>query len=312
MTRYHTFCNVSMGYEIWPSCADHYNLTFAYDAFYDWIWDAGYAPHGPVHYYVGGYGNCGDLEDAFSEIGGDGAVESFARLMVLLPKQMWRAYLTESPTCSVDTPQAECHMKCVDSLDEPKAVDALLKYMAEAAAGLAGTGIPVSFEWLQTLDETRAAALARLFCSTPFTPGEQLEAASPADVSFWPIHPTVERLLQYKRLVSDFASTNWADPDPRAITWYCQEGITVEAAWAHNMSDGCEGHHAVDSTLFPSRVRGADGASFSSTYLSNAELLDAVSPATYRMAYVYDGFDWDHCADAGVAFPEVPWSDDVR
>jgi hypothetical protein len=38
--------------------------------------------------------------------------------------------------------------------------------------------------------------------------GDHLEASSAADVSFWPIHPTLERLLHYKMYTtSDHSST---------------------------------------------------------------------------------------------------------
>ena len=45
----------------WPTCASHWQLTFAYDNFYDWVWDSSYSPHGPVHSWIGGFG--GGSED---------------------------------------------------------------------------------------------------------------------------------------------------------------------------------------------------------------------------------------------------------
>jgi hypothetical protein len=38
--------------------------------------------------------------------------------------------------------------------------------------------------------------------------GDQLESASPADPSFWPIHPALERIWQWKRIVG-FTSEAW-------------------------------------------------------------------------------------------------------
>merc|ERR1711988_1434890 len=67
--------------------------------------------------------------------------------------------------------------------------------------------------WLESLTEEQSSELMRIYCNTPFSPGEQIEAASPIDVSFWPIHPTMERLMQCKRIVNDFANTEWANPD---------------------------------------------------------------------------------------------------
>ncbi|KAH8070682.1 hypothetical protein JL720_11684 [Aureococcus anophagefferens] len=281
VSRLHKFCNYSMGYSIWPRCETHWNLTFSasYDSFYDWIWQAGYAPHGPVHYYIGGYTNCGDLLDELEYVAGAdsrGAIESFARMMVVLPKQLYRAFMTNSPTCAMDVPQEECHMICTQSMKKPGMVDDFMRVVTEVAEGLSGTGIPVDYKWLQTMNESQAEHLANVFCTTPFSPGEQIEAASPVDVSFWPIHPTVERLLQYKRLVHDFTDT-----------------------------DNCKGHHATDMTLFKSRVKTEQG--FDRQFLSNIELLYAISPETYRMGYIYDNFKWDHCADKGWDFPKPSW-----
>ena len=44
----------------WPSCKNHYALTFQKSTWYDWIWDVAYDPHGPVHVWIGGMG--GDCE----------------------------------------------------------------------------------------------------------------------------------------------------------------------------------------------------------------------------------------------------------
>jgi hypothetical protein len=41
----------------------------------------------------------------------------------------------------------------------------------------------------------------RLMCNSGVMAGDQVEAASPNDISFWPIHPTIERLWQYKKMM---------------------------------------------------------------------------------------------------------------
>jgi hypothetical protein len=40
----------------------------------------------------------------------------------------------------------------------------------------------------------------RLMCNSGVMAGDQVEAASPNDISFWPIHPTLERLWQWKKM----------------------------------------------------------------------------------------------------------------
>lgn len=44
----------------WPTCQTHYDVTFsdAYDSWYNYVWEASYTPHGPIHSLIGGYTNC--------------------------------------------------------------------------------------------------------------------------------------------------------------------------------------------------------------------------------------------------------------
>merc|ERR1711998_255171 len=60
--------------------------------------------------------------------------------------------------------------------------------------------------------------------TTAFSPGEQLEAGSPVDASFYPIHPTMERLLHYKRMVNDFDNIAWENTVTENGTVYCTQG----------------------------------------------------------------------------------------
>ena len=53
-------------------------------------------------------------------------------------------------------------------------------------------------------DDSSPALKVKSFCDSTYYPGDHLEAASPAEASFWPIHPTLDRLLQYKALAEPF------------------------------------------------------------------------------------------------------------
>ena len=77
----------------------------------------------------------------------------------------------------------------------------------------------------------------------------------------------------------------------------------------HGMTDLCQGHHAVDMTLFATSLLQDDGT-YSRAYLSNQELAVATSPASYQMSYIYDNFEWSHCSDVGVEFPATTWADE--
>ena len=306
VTRAHEFCNATIGYSLWPSCGMHWNLTFdaTYSSWYKWVWDAGYAPHGPMHDYIGGYVNCGNLRSELHNIMPIGAVDDFAKFMVVLPKSMYRAFLLTPPEyCSDDTPQSQCHTVCSTNPDDPGEVEEMMTIMMSLASHLSKTGVPVNVDWIASLDEFKARELVRVLCTTPFSPGEQLEAGSPIDVSFWPIHPTMDRLLQYKRLAKPFVNGTWArphaNPDPMApdATQYCEY-----------RKYGCSGHHPWDITASKARALNETTGHFEERWLTNGELFHIMNPNEYYMHYVYDNFEWSHCDAEGHRFPRLEWA----
>ena len=322
VTRVHKFCQTSYSHESWPFCADHYNMTFGstYDAWYEWIWTAGYAAHGPIHYYIGGYTNCGDLTSQFEEIGlGQPQVDDFSLWMVQLRKNFWRSYVTEAPeSCSHDTPQDQCHMKCSLHYKNKKEVEDFMSMLKKWVYGIGNSGrVPTDATWIAALNETQAAGLMKIYCETPFTPGEQIEAASPIDPSFWPIHPTMERLLQYKRVVQDFGDMYWGATKQHGDgTNYCTQGISSHYAESYlNVSSsdswldlGCEGHHADDLNMFKSNVVDPQTGKYQMRSTTNLELFRMINPKEYMVSYIYENFEWTHCDRGAYAFPEVDWA----
>ena len=85
------------------------------------------------------------------------------------------------------------------------------------------TGISEKYRFLYEFDEVKSAKFMRHYCTTPFSPGEQIESASPHDISFWPIHPTMDRLYHYKRIVTGFNSTKLENTNGGSTT-YCNLG----------------------------------------------------------------------------------------
>merc|ERR1719421_1197882 len=101
-------------------------------------------------------------------------------------------------------------MKCMLNYENKQDVESFMYMVKSWINGLGKSGrVPSDASWIHALNETQSAGLMKIFCETPFTPGEQIEAASPADVSFWPVHPTMDRLLQYKRMAQDFTNNYW-------------------------------------------------------------------------------------------------------
>ena len=129
-----------------------------------------------------------------------------------------------------------------------------------------------------------------------------MEAASPIEASFWPIHPTLDRLLQYKDMVKPFTTKEWAAEGDDVCVYY-------ERPVADPDDDGvetnCEGHHAYDLTYFKAVLSNADGK-FDSKHMTNIEMRDAMDPRdSYSLPYMYNHFDWTHCDEIGIVFKDV-------
>lgn len=118
------------------------------------------------------------------------------------------------------------------------------------------------------------------------------EAGSPIEALFWPIHPTMDRLLQYKDLVQPFQDKTY-------------DGFNESGYACLSSMDGCLGHNAEDLTYWQSVHLAPDGT-YSKSYRTNEEVRNAILPTgEYQMPYIYNSFEWKHCDDAGKVFPKV-------
>lgn len=72
--------------------------------------------------------------------------------------------------------------------------------------------------------------------------GEHIEGSSPVDVSFWTIHPTLERLTVYKQMVSPFKDYTW-DASSYESLW------SNNCMWAFFFDVSCTGHEKTDKTI---------------------------------------------------------------
>jgi len=139
--------------------------------------------------------------------------------------------------------------------------------------------------------------------------GEMIESASTADISFWMIHPVIERLLAAKRLptVTKMGSkefNKWAVVDGSAETWleYSFYNLEAGANSYHPEAYTCYGHASDDPVIpgdqslpYPDAI-----ASIADTdgdgVVSNWEFYIALDPNNIDGSdYVFDNFEWDHC-----------------
>ena len=133
--------------------------------------------------------------------------------------------------------------------------------------------------------------------------GDHLESASPADPSFWPIHPTLERLLHAKYMVNGFDTDKF--PSDSASEYVCNKQICYDTRYSSTKdvrssigawSSCCYGHYGDDRMM--DAVSGDRDGGVGPT---NAEIMSWTNPTqdSYSMEYIYDGFDWSHCTDIG-------------
>lgn len=133
--------------------------------------------------------------------------------------------------------------------------------------------------------------------------GDHLESASPADPSFWPIHPTLERLLHARFMSGGYDTDEW--PSDPINDYVCNkktcfddtQALTDDIRSAFSTWDSCcYGHYQDDQLL-----NAPDGDRYSGVGPTNREIFEWTNPtrSTYKMEYIYDGFTWDHCKDQG-------------
>jgi hypothetical protein len=295
VTRYHKFCGADPAAHVtdsirdtreqfpWPTCADHFMMTNTdnYTTWYDWEMEIGYKPHGPVHSWIGGVG--GECETTWDAMHRGGVLttiqlQKMKHNAFIMLKNLWREELLETPKyCSADTPVKECMWVGVDNfVDHPKVQD----YMKALFA--IGKETPNFKE-----------VIRRAMLETAFWPGDHLEAGSPAEASFWPIHPTIDRLIQYRDQVRPFTDMSWAN-------------ISSDSTCNYGETD-CKGHNAYDTTYFQATVWDEYNKVYVRKHLTNVEMRNSINPTEkfYRMSYLYNHFEWAHCSELGVDFAKI-------
>ena len=105
------------------------------------------------------------------------------------------------------------------------------------------------------------------------------QASSTNDVTFWILHPTLDRLWHFTRLNDH----NGLIPEPFDHTW------TDNAA-------SCPGHLEHDATPFKNIFDN------NNTVYTNAQLYTLMDPTRDAFPYIYDHFMWNHCTHLGTSY----------
>jgi hypothetical protein len=284
-----------------PTCESHYSLL-EYTSIVDFLHQIPYAAHASTHGVIGGVFGC-DVFNGLREAGYINGVEGqlelcknwifylkeFYRSAVLLPDSGCSAE-DESGSYSTAKEDLDCTYVCDNSR-----LNILFLMLKHSVLNSDYDCVPDE----ETMPEEGWIAWKEFICggegSLSFG-GDHLESASPADPSFWPIHPTLERVLQAKYMSGGFDTDSW--PVDEDAAYVCNKA-TCYSEDDEDFGEWdfcCFGHFQYDQMLdAPNNDR--------NSYVgpTNNQMMVNTNPSknTYGMEYIYDSFSWDHCAETG-------------
>ena len=332
-------CGVEPVYKTVPACEDHYGVLSSNTLGMFQMTSPGHG-HGPLHVLVGGMGGgCIAGYAAFvakwydtlyapitddeltaaglqlkvaREFGYDAPRKAMLDRIVMgeyfhIYRSLWRSHM-----CSkYSTPQLlQCPARC--SQQTP------LTRCACTVPGLVEGTTDWEDVYYCVVKEDRRAVFDALYpeemlqdlvifvATTPLVEGEMLEAASPADIMFWMIHPALERLLDAKRLTTVHSMTS-GSPITKwthgAETWetfsYYTQAAGVNPTYPQAYT--CVGHGPNDPVLPDALPMVGDFAATADAnhdgLITNWEFYTAIDPNNPNSVdYVFDDFQWSHCS----------------
>jgi len=254
-----------------PTCMDFWTLLMTCDTWYDFGWALPYDPHARVHSVIGGSESGESFNKIAKYVDDDDTLSLMAKLQFSWTKNMWRSYELDFPEyCSSDTPQHQCKGSCTNLEDSVAKGDLGLYINTFSDDGVKST--------LNAMDFETQTAVIEALCTNALSIGDQMESASPSDISFWPIHPNLERIWMIKKLSDTFSDESWPF-----------SGTSLTSSSGEN----CYGHGAHD--LLPLGDIYGYPSSLEKTNLTNMDLYHLMDPMNDNLPYVYDDFTLDHC-----------------
>jgi hypothetical protein len=276
----------------------HHSAVFDMDNYAEYLVYNAYTAHAGVHLMIGGAGggtaSCEDWS-MLTELIGENKVNDMKAKSTFAMRNVWRSDLCTEPSSEKcdgsvkDGDTSECKLVC-------KGCE-LEQFTTDQKAALNMLWI---HDFNKLTEEEQERVTRKVFCDSKVLMGEHIEGASAVDVSFWPIHPTMERLIQYKQLVHPFTDYTW-DARPYETTW------NSECKWGMQFDTDCLGHAMNDATVGKMQFLNEDSGEYETKHLTNQEILSATKPAhTSKLSYVYDNFDYTHCESEGIIFKKIP------
>lgn len=281
-----------------PTCKSHYDLL-GYTSLADFLQEIPYASHASTHGVIGGSFGC-DILTNMRLAGYINGVDGQLNIC-----ENWIFYMKEFYRSDILLPQDKCTLDadgdastCVYVCNEDRK-STLLEMLQHSIMNSGMEAIPPYGE----MPDEGWDAWTEFICGgdgSKIYAGDHLESASPADPSFWPIHPTLERVFQAKLMAGGFTTSSTWPTDP--VTEYvCNKAVCYEEdedAFG-NWDTCCYGHYENDQMLdAPNNDR--------YTYVgpTNKDVHDGTNPQNpeYSMKYIYDTFTWNHCIQEGYDF----------
>lgn len=277
-----------------PSCLSYYKWL-EMDDFEDFFQEAENSPHAATHGAIGGYFGC----DMLDELRLQGLISDSDSQLKICAK--WGFYMKEMYRGNFISPETSCKVDDELSFEGVECSYLCRENMAADHITMMKTSINLKDYLPEDIDDDGWSTWRDFICygnGYRIFVGDHLESASTADPSFWPIHPTIERLLQLKYMVGGFNNFTWPTEATRDGDYVCNHAICYQyddLSLSKNFYDGCcYGHFEFDQLL--------DWTTWnrSSTFgPTNYDVLVALNPRSgaYSMPYIYEDFNWDHCEE---------------
>ena len=285
-----------------PSGCAEYHHAMGFTTLKDLFKQLNSATHGHIHELIGGSWNPWDSLDTPNTNEGMTEAYEFAHSTEAYSKSMWRYDFLLCPEgagrCNEGDSEDECQCVCTEEsmrnytsqhvLSATKIITSLVFYDPEgnAIANWQNKTTKLPYDALPGYSEEDTSAMYQeiidVLCSPGYI-GDMFQATSTNDVTFWILHPTVERLWH---LFRSNTKMGWIDFDE---------------SWP-DADQSCDGHFSYDTTPFKNIFDSDD------IVYTNADLYDLLDPTQDSFPYVYDNFRWAHCTflDYDMSGTELP------
>ena len=280
-----------------PSCASHYTLL-GYTDITDFLFESPYAAHAGTHGVIGGVYGCDAMDDMLANgylMDEDGQI-SLCKNWIFYLKEFYRLdYIMPDSNCTYSEDGHDISLSCGYSCNEELTADFVFEL--KNILNSDNDCVPYDLQdkgWFAWKDFICEGDGYKIFG------GDHLEAASPADPSFWPIHPTLERLLQAKYMAGGFENEEW--PTDATNDYVCDKSYCFDGDdWGY-WDDCCYGHY-YDDQMMDAQANDRDQG-YGPT---NREIHEWTNPSSsdYAMPYIYSDFDWSHCSMVGLDFEDL-------